>query len=69
MTWYPHDTYDRARWQESRHRIAKVVQGQQPETLLELDDVQGRLALFQQSYVRNTVCIDYSLEELGFSHL
>ncbi len=51
MTWYPHETYDRARWQESRNRIAKMVQGQQPETLLELDDVQGRLALFQQSYV------------------
>lgn len=51
MTWYPLDTYDRARWQESMHRIAKMVRGQQPETLLELDDVQGRLALFQQSYV------------------
>ncbi|MBT8166414.1 MAG: ParB N-terminal domain-containing protein [Acidimicrobiia bacterium] len=51
MTWYPQDTYERARWQESRHRIAKVVQGQQPDQLMELDDVQGRLALFQQSYV------------------
>jgi hypothetical protein len=50
MSWYPQDTYDRARWQESMHRIAKVVQGQQPETLLPLDDVQGRLELFQQSY-------------------
>ncbi|NNC93524.1 MAG: ParB N-terminal domain-containing protein [Acidimicrobiia bacterium] len=50
MSWYPHDTYGRARWQESRSRIAKLIQGQQPDTLLELDDVQGRLALFQQSY-------------------
>jgi hypothetical protein len=50
MSWYPHDTYSRARWQESRSRIAKLIQGQKPETLLELDDVQGRLALFQQSY-------------------
>lgn len=51
MTWYPQDTYGRARWQESKRRIAKVVQGQQPQTLLGLDDVQGRLGLLQQSYV------------------
>lgn len=51
MNWYPLDTYGKARWQESMSRIAKVVQGQRPETLLELDDVQGRLALLQQSYV------------------
>jgi hypothetical protein len=51
VTWYPQDTYERARWQEARNRIAKVVQGQQPDNLMDLDDVQGRLALFQQSYV------------------
>ncbi|NNC92351.1 MAG: ParB N-terminal domain-containing protein [Acidimicrobiia bacterium] len=51
MTWYPQDTYTRARWQESWKRIAAMVRGQQPQTLIELDEVQGRLGLFQQSYV------------------
>lgn len=49
--WYPQDTYARSRWQESMSRVAKMVRGQQPSTLLPLDDVQGRLQLFQQSYV------------------
>ena len=51
MNWYPQDTYTRARWQESRKRIAQMVRGRQPQTLLGLDDVQGRLGLFQQSYI------------------
>ena len=51
MTWYPMDTYDRAKWQESMSRLSDTLQGRESETLLELDDVQGRLALFQQSYV------------------
>lgn len=51
MNWYPQDTYARARWQESRKRIAMMVRGQQPQSLLGLDEVQGRLGLFQQSYV------------------
>lgn len=51
MNWYPQDTYSRARWQEARQRIAKMVRGQDPQTLLGLDEVQGRLGLFQQSYV------------------
>ena len=51
MTWYPMDTYDRAKWQESMNRLSNTLQGRESETLLELQDVQGRLALFQQSYV------------------
>ncbi|MBT8216977.1 MAG: hypothetical protein KJO17_09020 [Acidimicrobiia bacterium] len=49
--WYPQDTYARSRWHESMSRLVKTVRGQQPRTLLPLDDVQGRLQLFQQSYV------------------
>lgn len=48
--YYPVDTGGRARWQEARQRIAKLVRGQSFEPLLELDEVQGRLGLFQQSY-------------------
>lgn len=51
MNWYPQDTYSRARWQESRQRIAAMVRGQSPQSLLGLDEVQGRLGLFQQSYI------------------
>ena len=51
MMWYPVDTGGRARWQAARQRIAKMVRGQSSDSLLELDEVQGRLGLLQQSYV------------------
>ena len=51
MMYYPVDTGGRARWQEARQRIAKMVGRRAIEPLLELDEVQGRLGLFQQSYV------------------
>jgi hypothetical protein len=51
MKWYPEDSYGRARWQEVWKRMGKMVRGQYSASLLPLDEVQGRLGLFQQSYV------------------
>lgn len=43
--------FDDARRREAYRRLARAARGEEPDRLLELDDVRGRLALFEQRYV------------------
>lgn len=43
--------FDDARRREAYRRLARAARGQEADRLLELDDVRGRLALFEQRYV------------------